>query len=216
MSQKQQNSYNFGPLPRKKIKMKKIIGCISILAVYGLSEVCCIEAISIDTAVTASQVALDKQLFDVIERQGSVQEVKAITEAGANVNAIDNLKYTTLHRAAMHSDDAVIKVIVAAGADINVLDNYGNTALRLAAMYNSAKVVQTLVEAGADVNAVDNYEATALHFAATYNTAEVVKALIAVGAKVNVENREKRTPISLARMKGRSDIIKILIRADAE
>ena len=45
-------------------------------------------------------------------------------EKGANINALDNDKWTPLHLAARNNNNAeVVKILIEKGANINALDN---------------------------------------------------------------------------------------------
>ena len=80
--------------------------------------------------------------------------VKALIEAGADVNAKDDEGKTALIYAAIYNHTPeVAKALVEAGAEINAKDNEGRTALSWAACNHNPQVLKALVEAGADVNA---------------------------------------------------------------
>ena len=49
--------------------------------------------------------------------------MKTLIENGANVNALDNRKWTPLHYAASKNENAeVVKILIEKGANINTLD----------------------------------------------------------------------------------------------
>ena len=48
--------------------------------------------------------------------------VKALIEAGADVNKADNGGWTPLYRAAQNGHEAVVKALIEAGADVNKAD----------------------------------------------------------------------------------------------
>lgn len=86
---------------------------------------------------------------------GSPSAVKALLDAGANIDARGNVGQTPLHVAAMASDSpAVIEALVDAGADIEALDAGGETPLHYAAeSSDSPAVVKALVDSGANTKA---------------------------------------------------------------
>jgi ankyrin repeat protein len=55
----------------------------------------------------------------VTARAGLVETVRALAEAGAEVNAADTKGFTALHGAASKGHVEIIKALVAAGADVN-------------------------------------------------------------------------------------------------
>jgi ankyrin repeat protein len=68
------------------------------------------------------------------------QAVKMIAEAGADVNAANNLGQTALHFAANRGLDQVVQYLVAQGAKVDAKDKYGQTALNIAARVRPAGV----------------------------------------------------------------------------
>jgi uncharacterized protein len=64
--------------------------------------------------------------------QGAEEAVKALVEAGADINAVNEADFTALHGAAFRGLDEVIEYLVAQGANINARDYRGRTPYRLA------------------------------------------------------------------------------------
>ena len=110
--------------------------------------------------------------------------LKALIKAGANVNVVNGLGFSLLHKAAEGNDPAFVKQLVGAGADPNERhvpkkDTYlaiprhgkfwpsaraGWTPLHMAAAHSgSLDVVETVLEAGADVNTEAFDGSTPLH-----------------------------------------------------
>lgn len=110
--------------------------------------------------------------------KGDADMVRALIEAGANVNAKDDYGYTPLHRAAGRSRVYIAGMLIEAGADVNASDIFGMTPLHEAAINGDAgDVASVLIEAGADVNAKDDYGKTPLHMAAERGHADMVRLL---------------------------------------
>jgi ankyrin repeat protein len=63
---------------------------------------------------------------------GAEQAVKILVEAGADVNAVNEAKFTALHGAAFRGLDEVIEYLVQKGASIDAQDFSGRTAFRIA------------------------------------------------------------------------------------
>ncbi len=110
---------------------------------------------------TIKKGSLEHKLLDCC-RDGSLEEVRALVEAGADVNAktrmpyFDSLGdlcgtgYSIVHIAAENPDIRVIKLLVERGADVNVMDIYDNTPLYYAAEKNTLEMVEFLVSQGND------------------------------------------------------------------
>jgi len=64
--------------------------------------------------------------------QGAEDAVKALVEAGADINATNEADFTALHGAAFRGLDEVVAYLVAHGANINAREYKGRTAYRLA------------------------------------------------------------------------------------
>ena len=118
--------------------------------------------------------------------QMTESEVKALIEAGANVNARDNYNYAPLHR---QSDEGVVRLLIEAGADVNARDIYNSTPL----YYQTDEgVVRLLIKAGVDVNARNDFNSTPLHFQKDEGS---VRLLIEAGADVTAKDDYNNTPL---------------------
>ena len=100
-----------------------------------------------------------------------ISDVTRCLQAGADLNARTDNRWTALHFAAdMHKNPAVIEALLNAGADLSARDANGRTPLHFAAgMDKNTAVIEALLNAGADLNARTGNGSTALHFAAGMN-----------------------------------------------
>lgn len=96
------------------------------------------------------------------DRGGSVDRVRSLIDAGADVNVRNYKGQTALHCAAKAGFSEIVKLLLAHGADVDAGDGRGETPLATA-LRSTAKdkvalmaVVRLLVEAGADPDAKDN------------------------------------------------------------
>jgi hypothetical protein len=81
---------------------------------------------------------------------GHADAVRALAEAGANVNAVAaRTEYSALHAAAQCGHAAVVRALLEAGADGTLLTKAGKTALQIARRKQHADVVQALEAAAA-------------------------------------------------------------------
>jgi ankyrin repeat protein len=133
-------------------------------------------------------------------RAGNADAVKALAEAGADVNAKDARGQTALMWAAARNNAAAIRALAASGADLKVRTNNppagggrgnsvfnspaptGFTALLFAVRAGSLDAVRALVDAGADVNDTLSDGESALVVATANAHWEVASLLLDRGA----------------------------------
>ncbi len=138
---------------------------------------------------------------------GSAPIVKALLQAGANVEGRDELGRTALHHATQHPE--TLQVLLAANANVNAVDSEGCTPLhRLVFSHTvpteSARIV---LQTGADVHAVNQRGATPLEEMCRISTSDerygrrfeqILKLLIEHGADINRVGRDGMTPLGMA------------------
>jgi ankyrin repeat protein len=152
----------------------------------------------------------------------SIESIRLLITAGADVNGPDVRGLTPLMSAAEKMSVALIKMLLEAGArySINAKDNEGRTALMLAAERGHVETIKTLLEAGAAINAKDNMGKTALMYTQGYmysssSSLDAGKCLIAAGASINDVNAKRQTPLMLAAQRNYLEEVKILLEAGA-
>jgi len=156
----------------------------------------------------------------------SVELVKTLAAAGANVNArmtrranlantrFNELGATPFMLAALTADAELLKTLAALGADTKLSNADNTTALMAAAGLATRspgedagtepevlEALQVLLDLGADINAVDNNGETAMHAAAYKNLPLVVRFLASKGATIDRWNKDNRfgwTPLAIA------------------
>ncbi|MBR4984716.1 MAG: ankyrin repeat domain-containing protein [Proteobacteria bacterium] len=103
--------------------------------------------------------------------------IKALLQAGAEVNAKDKNGKTALMYAADSGNDETIKALLQAGAEVNAKDKNGKTALMYAASTGNEDAIEALVKAGADLSASDNKGKTVKACAAESRNEDAAKLL---------------------------------------
>jgi ankyrin repeat protein len=145
-----------------------------------------------------------------------IARIKALLEAGTDVNVADELGEKPLHIAAVRGYLQAASMLIAQGADVNGGDGRGLTPLHAAAWSGNKEVVALLIDKGADINAGDEDGVTPLHAAALAGRSDTVALLIARGADVNVKNAEGMTPLHAAALAGDRETVALLIAAGAD
>lgn len=146
--------------------------------------------------------------------------VKALVNAGINVNMMVSDRLTALMDAAKEGSKGIVKMLIAAGANVND-QKFGRSALwhelhsHVDNKKLAAKLALILIKAGADVNekSKDN---SILTEAIGYGHKEVVRLLLDAGANVNVQDSIGFTPLMEAAQQGDKEIVKMLIDAGAD
>lgn len=144
--------------------------------------------ISIEETVTEiekrPEAHLDRLLIITAhDRDGEVDTLKRLIEAGADVDARDLGGLTALMLTVRNGHTEIVKVLLEAGADINAQDDSGETALLKAARGGQTEVVNILVTVGADVNAKNKNGDTALILAIGWGHTHIVDLLKRAGAE---------------------------------
>ncbi len=111
-----------------------------------------------------------------------------LLDAGADVNAANDLGVTPLWAAAENGRAPMVRRLLAAGADPNVPLLSGETPLMTAARVGAAEVAGLLLAAGADADAAGARSQTALMWAVAQRHPGVVEVLLDHGAAVDARS----------------------------
>ena len=106
----------------------------------------------------------DPDLYRAIWR-GSIDEMRNLIAAGADVNAKDADGDPLLYTAVWTDNSEALKILIDAGADVNAKDADGDPLLYTAVWREIPEVARLLIDAGADVNARDSDGDPLLHSA---------------------------------------------------
>ncbi|MCY4077157.1 MAG: ankyrin repeat domain-containing protein [Acidobacteria bacterium] len=149
-------------------------------------------------------------------RAGDAAAVRALLDAGVEVDAPEPDGTTALHRAVHRDDPAIVELLIGAGADVDLTNDYGVTPLSLACTNGSAEAVARLLDAGADPEVRTEGE-TALMTAVRTGSVDVVKLLIAHGADLGAtELASGQTLLMTAAAEMHPSLVRLLLARGAD
>lgn len=117
--------------------------------------------------------------------------LQLLLDAGANVNARNELRHTALHIACatQHANPLFVRSLIAAGADINL----------------TTDLIPYWCERGIKP----------IHYAANAGHLEIVRILLDAGSSVNTRTRHWMMPLDLAILHMRRDLVELLVGVGA-
>jgi hypothetical protein len=155
---------------------------LCVIAVKAAAQ----EGVDMNTRAEAAAGEEPKSWLRLAAEGGFVETVRALVEAGAEVDHASNDGHTALWVAALHGQVEALQALLAAGAEVDLADNDGWTALWVAAYCGHVLAIRVLLNAGADINRASNDGRTPLAAARTPARAarnhQAVLALVQAGA----------------------------------
>mgnify|MGYP003611606442 CR=1 FL=1 len=130
--------------------------------------------------------------------RGAINEIKALIDDGAEINAKDALGRTPLHIAAFYGRTKTSEYLISRGADIDAKDRVGMTPLHVAVISGGRQEVELLLEKKADISSKTDAGQTALHLSASTGQPKLTKFLIERGANPKTKDNEGKTPLFYA------------------
>lgn len=189
------NSQN-GMTPLHNAAIRGVPGVVSILLSHGAS-------------VNARDSLQDTPLLVMVERGHRAKKAIAelLVEKGADVNAVNTVGYTVLHKMAL----------------LNIGYSWPEIRAGVGSTFNDFRVsvadaletVDFLVSHGAKVNAAKD-GLTPLHFAATTEKPELVELFIKRGSDINARSKSGETPLQFARSSRCPESVAVLRRYGAQ
>jgi ankyrin repeat protein len=142
---------------------------------------------------------------------GSLDTLRLLLDAGANVNAKSYAGATALMWAASQPDK--VRLLVERGADVNLASEAGRTALQLAAMSGgSSDTVRLLLSKGANAKAVDKLGQTVLQAAVQGTDFGSITQIVEAGVDVNAADMAAGfSPLILASALGNTNAARLLL-----
>jgi ankyrin repeat protein len=160
----------------------------------GAATVGCARSVGDDVKRRAMnpETNLDEELLSA-SKEGDGAAVSQALKAGANIDAVDFNRRSSLMHASMNGHLDVVKLLLEAGASVDTQDASGRTALMEASMRGGVDVMRALLGAGADVNLSAALGETALIMAASSRARDTVPILLEHRADPNISDRDKKT-----------------------
>ena len=139
--------------------------------------------------------------------------LKALLDAGAELQTIDQDLRRPVHYAAACVSSGPIEVLIAAGANLMDQENQKRNCLHYAAITGRADNIKVILQSSPNmVNLRDKKSMTAICYAAKYGNTEAVAALLAGKAKLNVgAGAPRMTPLMWAATYGHYDTVEFLL-----
>ena len=144
------------------------------------------------------------------------EALRALAEAGADMNALEGQAYDVVTIAAVADDPGLMSLAIELGNDPGLVTSpYDGTALIAAAHLGHDEVVRRLIVAGAPLDHVNNLGWTALIEAVILGDGgpdhqDVVSALLSAGADRGIADRDGVTPVQHARARGYTEMVELL------
>ena len=154
-------------------------------------------------------------------QQNSLEIVKLLISANADINVRDIDGSTALMHACMYNNLPVLQVLIDNGAEVEATNDNGLTPLMIASNYGNLLIVKKLLSLGVSTTKKDNInEYTALRLAIKGNHLLVVQELLTdnnIRANINIDrDADNRTLLIEAASNGNLAIVKELLGAGAD
>jgi uncharacterized protein len=145
--------------------------------------------------------------------------IRALAEAGARLDALDDDRYDAVTVSAVADDEATLALLLELGASAGlVTSRWDGTALIAAAHLGHDGVVRRLIAAGAPLDHVNNLHWTALIESIVLGDGgprhlATLRALVAAGADPCLGDRDGTLPLALATARGYPGMVRVLEEA---
>ncbi|MCK4265140.1 ankyrin repeat domain-containing protein [Candidatus Babeliales bacterium] len=161
----------------------------------------------------------NEQLKKACEKT-NFEKVKALVEAGAELDYRDKHNNTILHDACRYANYKIVKYLISSGAKINATNESEFSSLHLACARRDLEMVILLLKSGASPNVLSLQNQSPLNSPWPSKTNKkwnlIIEALIMSGADVNTEDCYGNTPLQRAYWYNSLQLFDSLVKAGAK
>ncbi|XP_075988656.1 uncharacterized protein LOC142984759 isoform X2 [Anticarsia gemmatalis] len=159
-----------------------------------------------------------KTAFRLAALEGHVETVAALHARGADADALDADRRSTLYVLALDNRMAMARYLIShCAASVDTTDNEGRTPLHVSAWQGHTDMVNLLIKVGgAAVDGRDRCLRTALHAAAWRGRTLVLRALLKHGASPSAVCTQGATPLGIAAQEGHEECVLWLLQHGAD
>lgn len=145
----------------------------------------------------------------VLHLATSLEMFRLLTEYGADINALEDFAYPTLHVAAKLGHNDIVNYLLNQGVNINLRTNhYRFSALTCAIRREQDATVKHLIERGCSVDYCDSCLST---LSAGKGFIAVFELLLNRGISVDTMDKNGKTPLIAAAEAGQADMVEFLL-----
>jgi lysophospholipase len=149
-------------------------------------------------------------------REGSIDALERLRQAGALFQMSDYDGRTPLHVACCEGHSVVVQYLLDLGAPVHVRDRYGDSPLDDAVMFNRVDIVRMLRDTGAHLTMAPMKLAGALCNTVVTEDAAALESWYQAGADFNQGDYNGRTALHVAAANGRMMHVKFLLAHGAD
>jgi len=175
------------------------------------------------TEVVQKLLQLDPELLEVRNGRGSTplivaaskghaETVKALLEAGADVDATNTFQNTPLHYAAWSGDKETFIILAKSGADLDAENSRESTIMQYACMGGNIDIVKILEKKGVDIMKLGDKDENLLFWAAHGGDMEVFRYLLDKGLDINVKDDEGSSVLQWAAAGNNTEMLEMLTK----
>ncbi|KAM6086491.1 ankyrin repeat and SOCS box protein 3 isoform 1-T3 [Theristicus caerulescens] len=150
-------------------------------------------------------------------RHGSLESIRVLLEAGADLNELTTEATTALFLAVENGHADIVKFLLQHGANVMGPHSWcGWNSLHQASFQGCTEIMKILLEKGASKECKDDFGITPLFVAAQYGRLESLRLLVSHGADINCQAKDRATPLLIAAQEGHTECVELLLSKGAD